>query len=65
MTWWVAWFQATGGRLGSSEDGSVPAVLGLSDFQPFQFNPVTADLGKVVLGLLHKPAFFSAAENLR
>jgi hypothetical protein len=42
-----------------------PAVLGSSNFQPFQFNPISADLGKVVMGLLHKPAFFSAAENLR
>src|ERR1017187_7586612 len=36
----------------------------LNEFQPFQLYAVAADLGKVVLGLLHKPAFLVAAENL-
>jgi hypothetical protein len=30
----------------------------------FQLQPVAADLCKVVLGLLHKPTLFRAAENL-
>ena len=37
----------------------------LNQFQPFQLDPATADLGKIVLGLLHKPAVFGTAENLR
>src|ERR1017187_6961884 len=36
----------------------------LTESQPFQLYAVAADLGKVVLGLLHKPAFLVAAENL-
>src|SRR5579862_8198410 len=36
----------------------------LSRFQPLEFEPVAADVCKVVLRLLHKPAFFDAAENL-
>jgi hypothetical protein len=32
--------------------------------QLFQLHPVAAHLRKVVLCLLHKPAFFGAAENL-
>jgi hypothetical protein len=36
----------------------------LNEFQPFQLYAVAADLGKVVLGLLQKPAFLVAAENL-
>ena len=42
-----------------------PPTLPLGEFQPFEFNPVAADLGKVVLGLLHKPAIFGAAKHLR
>src|ERR1019366_543996 len=37
----------------------------LRDFEPPKLQPVAADLGKVILGLLHKPAFLGAAENLR
>ena len=36
----------------------------LHQLQPFQLYAVAADLGEVVLGLLHKPAFLGAAENL-
>jgi len=36
----------------------------LSQFQPLDFNPVAGDLCKVVLRLLHEPAFFGAAKNL-
>ncbi len=32
--------------------------------QPFQLYSFAADLCKVVLGLLHKPALFASAENL-
>jgi len=39
-------------------------ILGLDEFQLFQLHLAAAYLGKVVLGLLHKPAFLSAAENL-
>src|ERR1017187_2217615 len=37
----------------------------LRDFEPPKLQPVAADLGKVILGLLHKPAFLGAAENFR
>src|SRR6516164_4218448 len=37
---------------------------GLGEFQPLQFNPLGADLGKVVLRLLHEPAFGAASEDL-
>ena len=33
-------------------------------FQPFQLQAVGADVGKIVLRLLHQPAFSAAAENL-
>jgi hypothetical protein len=36
----------------------------LRDFQPLEFQPVAAHLGKVVLCLLHKPAFFRASKDL-
>jgi len=37
---------------------------GLGEFQPLQFNPLGADVGKVVLRPLHKPAFGAASEDL-
>jgi len=40
-------------------------ALKLGESQPFQLDPVAADLGKIVLGLLYKPAVFGTAENLR
>ena|ERR1017187_1567613 len=50
-----------------SYDASLPFVKHrvLHQLQPFQVHPVAADLGKIVLGLLHKPAVFGTAENLR
>lgn len=36
----------------------------LSEFEPFQFYVVAANLGKVILSLLDKPAFFRASKNL-
>ena len=36
----------------------------LGDFQAFQLYPVAADLRKVVLCLLHKPAVFGSSKNL-
>jgi len=36
----------------------------LNEFQPFQFQPVGANMRKVVLRLLNKPAFGAAAEHL-
>jgi hypothetical protein len=36
----------------------------LSQFEPFQFHPVGANVGKVILRLLHKPAFGAAAKDL-
>ena len=36
----------------------------LGDFQTFQLYPVAADLCKVVLCLLHKPAVFGSSKNL-
>src|ERR1051326_2509274 len=36
----------------------------LSEFQPFQLYAAAFDLGKIVPGLLHKPALLVAAENL-
>ncbi len=40
-------------------------ILPSRRLQPFQVHPAAADLGKVVLGLLHKPAIFGAAKDLR
>jgi hypothetical protein len=37
---------------------------GLNQFQLFQLHPVGADVGKIVLSLLHKPAFGAAAKHL-
>ena len=37
----------------------------LREFEPLELDPVAADLGKVVVGLLHKPSVFGTAENLR
>lgn len=36
----------------------------LSELKPFELNAVAANSGKVILSLLHKPAFLSASENL-
>jgi hypothetical protein len=36
----------------------------LGELQPFQFQPIGVNVGKVVLRLLNKPAFSAAAENL-
>jgi hypothetical protein len=36
----------------------------LSEFQPFELDAVAADVGNGILGLLHKPAFFSAAKKI-
>jgi hypothetical protein len=36
----------------------------LCGFKPLKLDAVGADLGKVILRLLHKPAFGTAAENL-
>jgi hypothetical protein len=36
----------------------------LRDFQSLKFQPVAADLGKVVLGLLHEPALFRSSKDL-
>jgi hypothetical protein len=44
---------------------SCRAWNGLNQFQPFQLHPVGADVGKIVLRLLHQPAFGAAAEYLR
>ena len=40
-------------------------ALFLRQFEPLQLEPVALNVCKVVLSLLHKPALFSAAENLR
>jgi hypothetical protein len=40
------------------------AYLLLSQFQSFQLHPVGANVGKIVLRLLHKPGFGAATENL-
>jgi hypothetical protein len=45
--------------------GALPTAL-TSRFKqpsPFQFNPIVADLGKLVLRLLHKPGFFGTAKT--
>lgn len=39
-------------------------TLLLSQLQPLEFEPFAADLGKLVLRLLHKPAFLATAEDL-
>ena len=36
----------------------------LNQFQLFQLHPVGADVGKIVLSLLHKPTFGAAAKHL-
>ena len=39
--------------------------MALGQFQLFQLDLVAPNLRQIVLRLLHKPAFFGAAENLR
>jgi len=44
-------------------DGEVGNGEGLSQYQPLQLHSAGADVGKVVLRLLHKPAFRAAAKH--
>jgi hypothetical protein len=43
---------------------SKPQLLLSRNLQPFDLDPVAADLGKVVVSLLHKPAFLGPAKSL-
>jgi hypothetical protein len=43
--------------------GTKLLLFPLGDLQPFHFDPGAADLRKILLRLLHKPAFLGATEK--
>jgi len=56
------WPEFVGAVLGAL---TLPAPLEeyLGELKPFKFYAVAGNLGKLILSLLHKPAFFGASEN--